>query len=106
MKRHHDQDNSYKGQNLIGTSIQFQRLIAFSSWWKVWQHAGRHVLEEPRVLHLDPKTATRDDGSVTSQAEGLFHNGQSLSIIDLKADLCSNTCPLTKSHLLQYSHTP
>jgi hypothetical protein len=30
MKRHHDQDNSYKGKHLIGTGLQFQRFSPLS----------------------------------------------------------------------------
>ena len=58
MKRHHDQDNSYKGQHLIGTGLQVQR---FSHY----HHGGKHgieqsdlVLEEP-ILHLDLKAARK-----------------------------------------------
>jgi hypothetical protein len=34
------------------------------------------VLEEPRVLHLDPKAASRIVSPAGSQEEGLDHTGQ------------------------------
>lgn len=49
------------------------------------------VLEEMRLLHLDPKTA-RERLS--------FHTGQSMSMGDLKAQPHSDTLPPTRSHLL------
>jgi hypothetical protein len=30
MKRHHDQDNSYKGKDLFGAGLQFQRFNPLS----------------------------------------------------------------------------
>ena len=41
MKRHHDQDNSYKGQHLIGTDLQVQRFSPLILWQEAWQHPGR-----------------------------------------------------------------
>jgi hypothetical protein len=41
VKRHYDQDNSYKNKPLIGTGLQFQR-FSLLSWWESWQTAGRH----------------------------------------------------------------
>jgi len=43
VKRYHDHDNSYKGKDLIGTGLQFQRFSLLSSWWEVWQCAGRYI---------------------------------------------------------------
>jgi hypothetical protein len=70
VKRHHDQGNSYKGQHFIGAGLQVQR---FSHY----HHGGKHgsvqagmVLEELRVLHLDPK----------AEEEDLYHTGYSLGI--------------------------
>ena len=42
VKRYRDQGNSYKGKHLIGSGLQFQRFCSLSSWWEIWQHAGRH----------------------------------------------------------------
>jgi hypothetical protein len=47
VKRHHDQGNSYKGQHLIGTSLQVQSIII---------KVGSMVM---RGLHLVPKRTTR-----------------------------------------------
>lgn len=41
LKRHRDQGNSYKGQQLIGSGLQFQRFNPFFSWQEVWKHPGR-----------------------------------------------------------------
>ena len=49
------------------------------------------VLEEPRVLHLDPKVARR-------RLE--FHTGRSLSIGSLEAHLHSDIFPPTRPYLL------
>jgi hypothetical protein len=54
MKRYHDQGNFYKGRHLIGTGLQLQRFSSLSSWGKRGSVQGDTVLEEPRVLHLDP----------------------------------------------------
>lgn len=45
-KRLYDYSNSYKGKRLIGAGLQFQRFHALSSWWEVWQRAGRCVAGE------------------------------------------------------------
>ena len=42
VKRHHDQGNSYIGNNLIEAGLQFQRFSPLSLWQKTWQGAGRH----------------------------------------------------------------
>ena len=41
LKRHYDQDNSYKGQHWIGAGLQVLRFSPLSSWWKAWQHPGK-----------------------------------------------------------------
>jgi hypothetical protein len=47
VKRHHDQSNSYKAQQLIGPGLQVQRFSPLSSWLEAWQHAGlRTVLQK------------------------------------------------------------
>jgi hypothetical protein len=59
------------------------------------------VLEEPRVLHLDPKAARRSLSPAGSQREALFHTGRSLSIGgDLKTHLHSDELPSTRPRLL------
>ena len=42
VKGQHVQGNSYNRKHLIGADLQFQRFSPLSSWWEVWQHAGRH----------------------------------------------------------------
>ena len=76
MKRHHDQDNLYKGKHLIGAGLQFQSFSPLSSWKKHGSMQADMVLEkEPRVLHLDPKAARRRLSSAGSQEEALFCTG-------------------------------
>jgi hypothetical protein len=55
------------------------------------------VLEEPRVLHLDPKASRRRLSSTDSQDEGLFCTGGSLITRNLKA--------YTVTHFLRQGHT-
>jgi hypothetical protein len=43
VKRQHDYDNSYKRKYLLGAGLHFLRFSLFSSWWEVWQFAGRHI---------------------------------------------------------------
>jgi hypothetical protein len=88
VKRHHDQDNSYK------------RKIFYWGWLTVSEdhHGGKHssvhadmVLEmELRVLHLDPKAVRRR----------LSHIGKSLSLGDLKTHPYRDTRSPTRPHLL------
>jgi hypothetical protein len=42
VKRHHDQGNSYKRQQLIGAGLQFYKFSSLSSKQEAWQHPGRH----------------------------------------------------------------
>lgn len=39
VMRHQDHGNFYKGENLIGDDLQFQRFSS-SSWLGAWCHAG------------------------------------------------------------------
>jgi hypothetical protein len=60
MKRHHDQDNSYKGKHSVGAGLQFQRFIHYHHGRKHGSIQADIVLEkELRVLHLDPKAVRR-----------------------------------------------
>jgi hypothetical protein len=58
VKRHHDQDNSYKGKHLIG-AYYFRGLLHYRHGRKHGSMQADMVLEEPRVVHLDLKTARR-----------------------------------------------
>jgi len=40
MKKHHDQENSYKGQHLMGASLQVQRFYPFKA--ETWQSPVRN----------------------------------------------------------------
>ena len=60
----------------MGLAYNFRGLV------KYHHHGVRHgitkadmVLEEPRVLHLDPKAARRELSSAGSQEEGLDYSG-------------------------------
>ena len=52
VNRHHDQGNSYEGQQLIGAGLQLQRFSPLSSRWEHGSVKAGMALEEPRVLHL------------------------------------------------------
>jgi hypothetical protein len=54
VDRHHDQDNSYKGQHLIGAGLKVQRFSPLSRQKHGSVQAGM-VQEELRVLHLQLK---------------------------------------------------
>ena len=56
MNRHHDHGKSYKGQHLIGDSLQVQR---FRLEGGSMAASGQTVQEELRVLHLHLKAANR-----------------------------------------------
>ena len=47
---------THKEKHLIGTGFQFQ-FSSVSSWWETWQLAAGMVLENFRVLCLDPQAA-------------------------------------------------
>jgi hypothetical protein len=42
VKRCHNLGNSYKGQHLIGSGLQFQWFSPLPPWQEAWHHAGRH----------------------------------------------------------------
>jgi len=42
VKRHHEQGNFYKGKQLIGLGLQFQRFSPLL-WQETWWHRGRHL---------------------------------------------------------------
>jgi hypothetical protein len=64
VRTHHSQGCSYKGKHLIFLAgLQVQRFSPLSSWWEAWQHLGRHVMEEPRVLF--PNIAEREHNDPT-----------------------------------------
>jgi hypothetical protein len=48
LRRHHDQSNSYKGQHLIGSSLQVQRFSPLSRQ-EAWQNTGRHGTKKGAV---------------------------------------------------------
>ena len=70
MKRHHDQDNSYKGKHLIGAGLQVQRCSPLSSWQKHGSIQVDMVLEELRVLQVDLKRARRLPSAGSSTGGG------------------------------------
>jgi hypothetical protein len=60
VKRCHDSGNSYKGKHFLGAGLQFRGLVHCHPGGK---HGGMQadlVLEEARVLHLDPQAAGRE----------------------------------------------
>jgi hypothetical protein len=59
INKHHDQNNSYKGQHLIGAGLWVQRFSSLSSRWEHGSIQTDMGLEELRVLHLHPKADRR-----------------------------------------------
>ena len=55
VNRHHDQDNSYKGQHFIGPGLLVLRFRPSSSRWEHGSIQADMVQEEMRVLHLVQK---------------------------------------------------
>jgi hypothetical protein len=70
--------DSYKGQHLIGSGLQFQRFGSLSSLEEACSVQADMVQEELRVLHLDLKAARRVFPG--SQGEGLFATRWILSL--------------------------
>ena len=65
MKRHHDGDDPYKGQYLIGTGLQFRGLIYYCHGRKSGGKQADMVLEkELRVLHLDLQVEKGDSSTL------------------------------------------
>jgi hypothetical protein len=60
VKGQHEQGNSCKRKYFIGAGSQFQRFSPLSSRWKHGSVQAGMVLEEPRVLHPDPKATAGD----------------------------------------------
>lgn len=59
MNLHHDQDNFYKGQHLIGAGLQVQRFSRLSSRQEHGSIQAGMMEEKLRVLHLIPKANRR-----------------------------------------------
>ena len=86
VNRHHDQDSSYRGQHLIGADLWVQRFNPLSSRWEHGSVQADLGLEEPKVLHLDPKADRR------RMAFRQLGGGS------LKAHPHSDTLPPTRQH--------
>jgi hypothetical protein len=91
VKRHHDQDKSYKGKYEIGAGLySFRGSVHYHHGRKYGSLQADVVLEkELRDLHLYLKAARR---------------WLSLSIGDFKTHPHSNTLPLTRTYILQQGH--
>jgi hypothetical protein len=59
MNRQHDQCKSYKGQHLIGFSLQVQGFGLLSSMWEYGNIQASMMQAELRVLYLHLKAANR-----------------------------------------------
>ena len=94
MNRHHDQDNSYKGQHLIRAGLQVQRFSPLSSWQETWQCPGRHSAGR-RGEHLDPKAARRTLAGWSLSTKRPQSRG-----------LCSDILPPKRPHLFQQATSP
>jgi hypothetical protein len=62
VKRHHDQNNSYKDKHLIGAGLEFQRFSPLS-WPEAWQHPGKCGAGEGAELYI---LIRRQPGETTS----------------------------------------
>jgi hypothetical protein len=60
VNRHHDQGNSYKEKHFIGAALQFRGSVHYHHGRKHGRMQVDMVLEEMRVLHLDPQAAERE----------------------------------------------
>jgi hypothetical protein len=60
------------------------------------------VLEELKVLHINPKAVRRKQSSPGSQEEAHFHPGWNLSIRPTSIEMYF---PPARTHLLQEGHT-
>ena len=92
VKKHHDQGNSYKGQHLIGATLQVQRFSPLSSRWENGSIQAGMAQAELRVLRLHSKAAS---GRLTSRQLGWGSY----------AYTHSDTPIPTRSHLFQQGHT-
>jgi hypothetical protein len=59
VKSHHDQGNSYKGNHLIGTGLQFKGLVIIVTVAETWQTCCWRGSRE-LVLHPDWQVAGRE----------------------------------------------
>ena len=59
VRRHNDERPFFKQQDLIGAALHFQRYSQLSSCGKQSIVQVDMVVEEPRVLHLNPKAGRR-----------------------------------------------
>lgn len=59
VKRHHDDENSYKREPLTGAGLLFQRFSSLSSRWEAWPCADRHGAGERAVSSVSGSTGSR-----------------------------------------------
>ena len=57
VKRHHDQGNSYKDNIELGLAYSFSGSVHYHQGGRHGSVQADMMLEEPRVLHIDPKAA-------------------------------------------------
>jgi hypothetical protein len=92
VNRHHNQGKSYKGQHLIGVSLQVQRFSPVSSRWEHGSIQEGMVQEELRVLCLHMK-----------QLAEYWLPGTKTRILKPTSTMTHLTA--IRPHLLQQSHT-
>jgi hypothetical protein len=73
VMRHYDQGNSYKSKHLIRTILWFQQFSSLSLWWKHDNFEAGMLLEEPRVLLVDPKAVVGDSALQAAKKRLEFH---------------------------------
>ena len=81
----------------MGFAYSFRRTVHYHHGGKHGSRQADFVLDELRVLHLDPKAARKELTSTGSQEEDFFYPGQSLSI-------GPQSPPPTVVHFLQQGH--
>jgi hypothetical protein len=89
VKRHHDQGNSYKGQQLIGSPYSFRDSVHYYHGRKHGSIQADVGLEKLKVLQLDLKATSR-----------LLYWAE-LELWSLNIHTHSDTLPLTRLHFLQ-----
>lgn len=46
VETHNDQCSIYEGKHLTGAALQLKRFSSLSLWWKRWQYASIHGVDE------------------------------------------------------------
>ena len=89
-----------RGNISLGLANSFRSRVHYSHGWSHGSLQADMVLEEPRVLHLDPKAARKTVIWRQPGGGSLSTLGGAQALGDLKAHLYKDTLPLASPHLL------